>query len=95
MKFVLLHRKDLSFKPLSTVNARRGRMGMASFVTTACPSAASVGARIAAAKATATIGQSGKNSAPAIVPNAIESGNPITSMRTGQTNRRFKAAKSV
>ena len=48
-----------SLRPLSTFNARRIRAGTALLVTTAMPSATSVGARMAASKAAAAHPTSG------------------------------------
>ena len=73
-----------SFKPLSTLSARRILTGTARFVKIARPSAASVGARIEAMSAAAAHPAEGKRSTATTVPSAIVSGRPTNSNRPGR-----------
>jgi hypothetical protein len=57
--------------------------GTAGFVTTALPSAASVGASIVARIATSRIPSPGKSRTPVPIPSRIVSGSPIRSSRPG------------
>ena len=72
-----------SFRPLSTLSARRILTGTARFVKIASPSAESVGARIEAMSAAAAHPAAGNNTAPIRVPSAIVSGRPINRSRMG------------
>ena len=69
-----------SFRPLSTFRLSRTGAGTASFVMTASPSAASVGASIVARIATVRNGRWGKRSIPVPTPSAMVNGRPISSM---------------
>ena len=72
-----------SLRPLSTLSARRIRMGTTLFVTTANPSAVSVGARITAINAAAAQGISGNTRWASSAPARMVSGNPTNSSREG------------
>ena len=72
-----------SLSPLSTLRPWRTRAGMRGSVTTAWPSAASVGARTTA-RITASQSVSAPNvAAAATVPSAMVSGSPMPSRRSG------------
>ena len=84
-----------SLSPLSTLRPWRTREGIRGSVTTACPSAASVGASTIASN-TASINASCPNTAtPARAPATIVSGSPIASRRRGTTYSRRSAARSI
>ncbi len=72
-----------SFKPLSTFSVWRIRNGMEGLLTTACPSAASVGARMAASNAASQIENSGTINLATTAPSKIVSGKPTPSNRNG------------
>jgi hypothetical protein len=82
-----------SLRPLSTFSPSRTGAGTFSFVTTALPSAASVGASIVARIATVSSGRSGKSSHPTPKPKAMVSGSPIISMRCGIRKLRRRVAR--
>ena len=85
-----------SLTPLSTINALRKRSGTRRLVTTAWPSAASVGARIAAKRAISQPDQSGIKKRPAMYPKSIASGNPIPNIRSGtRAFARTSRARSI
>ncbi len=80
-----------SLSPLSTLRPWRTRDGTRGSVTTACPSAASVGASTIASR-TASMNASCPNTAtPASAPATIVSGSPIASRRRGTTYWRRSA----
>ena len=84
-----------SLSPLSTLRPWRTRDGIRGSVTTACPSAASVGASTIASN-TASMNASCPNTAtPARAPATIVSGSPIASRRSGTTYSRRSAARSI
>ena len=64
-------------------------------MATAWPSAASVGARMAATSATSSSGQPGSSRAPATKPRPTDSGRPSASIRVGQRWARIRARASV
>ena len=70
-----------SFKPLSITSVRRSRAGTRALLITACPSAASVGAKIDATNATAKIDQSRSNTLATPTPNKTARGKPINNIR--------------
>ena len=72
-----------SFSPLSTLSARRMRTGTALLVTTAIPSAVSVGAKMAATSAAGPHPTSGNMTWATSAPAAIVSGKPMNSSRDG------------
>ena len=72
-----------SFRPLSTFSPWRIPSGTDALVTTALPSAASVGATMVANRARANRDSSSMSSTPTPNPNRIVSGRPINSSRTG------------
>ena len=73
-----------SFKPLSTLSARRILTGTARFVKIARPSAESVGARIEPMSAAAAHPADGNKSTAITVPSAIVRGSPIKRSRPGK-----------
>ncbi len=73
-----------SLRPLSTLSARRIRVGTDLLVTTANPSAVSVGARIVAINAAAAHGISGNTRWATSAPARIVSGSPTNSSRVGR-----------
>src|SRR6056297_270219 len=72
-----------SLRPDSTLSESRSRSGTSRSSTTAAPSAASVGARIAASSATSTTGMPGNNAELITVPSTMLSGNPTSRRRVG------------
>ena len=72
-----------SFRPLSTLRPCLMSSGTASLLTTACPSAASVGASIVASSASSKRDSSTLSSHATPKPSAIVSGRPTSSNRTG------------
>src|SRR4051794_26144113 len=84
-----------SLRPLSTLSPCRIRRGTRGSVTTACPSAASVGASTTA-RITASMTVNWPNTAAAATaPRAIVSGRPIPSRRTGRPTVRRSAPRSM
>ncbi len=73
-----------SLRPLSTFSARRIRTGTDLLVTTARPSAASVGARMVATKAAAPHPTAGNVRYASTAPATIVSGSPTNSSRLGR-----------
>ena len=72
-----------SLSPLSTLSPWRIRAGMRGSVTTACPSAASVGAKTTARMTASAAVSWSKITAATTAPSAMVSGSPIPSRRTG------------
>ena len=72
-----------SFSPLSTLSARRMRTGTARSVTTAKPSAASVGARIVATRSAVAQVMSANIHRASRAPAITVSGRPMNSSRSG------------
>ena len=72
-----------SFKPLSMLSARLIRNGTAELVTTAMPSAASVGARMAAMSAASDQEIDGNTTRAASAPSAMVKGSPMPRSRNG------------
>ena len=75
-----------SFRPLSTLSAWRMRRGTRGFDTTALPSAASVGASIAARIAASHTSRSPRITEAPTQPSPIINGRPIPSRRAGMTS---------
>ena len=84
-----------SLSPLSTLSPCRIREGTLGSVTTACPSAASVGASTIASKTASMNASSPSTATPASAPATIVSGSPIASRRSGTTYSRRKTARSM
>jgi len=84
-----------SFRPLSTLSASRMTAGTAWFVTTGLPSAASVGASIAASKAISNVPSNGNTIAASTKPSTIVSGRPTKSSRSGRPRLRLRMPKSA
>ena len=82
-----------SLSPLSTLSPWRTRTGTRGSVTTASPSAASVGARTMASRIASISVTSPNIATPASVPATIVRGNPIASKRRGTTYSRRKVAR--
>ena len=80
-----------SLRPLSTLRPWRSRTGSRRSLTTACPSAASVGARMAASSAASTSVRSRKTRQPGGARRGYVSGSPTPSSRTGQPGVRSAA----
>ena len=72
-----------SLSPLSTLRARRRRIGICSSLMTWALRAASVGARVAATKQTRASDRSSKHHAATTAPRTSVRGSPIPSRRTG------------
>src|SRR4051794_2854699 len=84
-----------SLSPLSTLRPWRMRAGSRGSVTTACPSAASVGASTTARITASSTVSSPKTAAAAIAPTRIVSARPIPSSRTGTSNVRRNTPRSM
>src|SRR4051812_14975835 len=84
-----------SLSPLSTLSPCRTRPGTRGSVTTAWPSAASVGARTTARMTASWIVSWSRTSAPATAPSPIVSGSPIPSSRTGTPASRRSSRRSM
>ena len=84
-----------SFRPLSMFNACRIRPGTTGLVTTDWPSAASVGARIAANSAASHKPSPSGSASPTSVPAAMIRGMPPTSIRTGRLWSRRTTRRSI
>ena len=84
-----------SLSPLSTLSPWRIRCGTRGSVTTACPSAASVGASTTARITASPMLSSPKIAAAATAPSAIVSGRPMPSSRTGTSTVRRSAPRSM
>ena len=84
-----------SFSPDSTFNPWRMREGRRGSVTTAWPSAASVGARITARIRTSTRLKEPNSPAPTAQPAAIVNGRPIPRSRSGNRYSRRSAGTSI
>ena len=84
-----------SLRPLSTFRLWRIRSGSDGSVTTACPSAASVGARITASSSASDQLRPVSVSMPAASPAASVSGSPIPSSRDGSAYSRPSARRSM
>jgi hypothetical protein len=84
-----------SFNPDSTFNPCRMREGRRASVTTACPSAASVGARMIASSSASPRLSSPKRPAASAQPARIVSGRPIPSSRSGTAYSRRSAPMSI
>ena len=84
-----------SLSPDSTFRPCRMREGSRGSVTTACPSAASVGARITARISTSARLNEPNSPAPTAQPAAIVSGSPIPSSRRGSRYSRRSARTSI
>ena len=82
-----------SFSPLSTLRLWRTRDGRRGDVTTAWPSAASVGARMIASTSASGHARSPSSATPATKPARIVSGRPIPSRRAGIPSVRRSAAQ--
>ncbi len=72
-----------SLSPLSTLSPWRIRDGSRLLLTTGCPNAASVGARMVASAAAVQMLRSGRRSRAATVPATMVRGRPTPSSRTG------------
>ena len=84
-----------SFSPDSTFSPCRMREGRRGSMTTACPSAASVGARITARIRSSARLNEPNSPAPTAQPAAIVSGRPIPSRRAGRLYSRRSAGTSI
>jgi hypothetical protein len=84
-----------SFSPLSTFRPWRMREGIRGSETTACPSAASVGARTIASNTASMNASRPKTATPARAPATIVSGSPMASRRRGTTYWRRSARRSI
>jgi len=84
-----------SLRPLSTFSPWRMRDGRLGSVTTACPSAASVGARRMPTTRASTSVSEGKSAAAAAAPATTVSGSPIPSRRAGTAYSRRSARRSI
>ena len=84
-----------SLRPLSTLSPWRIRCGTRGSVTTACPSAASVGASTTARITASPMLSSPKIAAAATAPSAMVSGRPMPSSRTGTSTVRRSAPRSM
>ena len=84
-----------SLSPLSTFSPWRIRAGMRGSVTTACPSAASVGARTTARITASSTVSAPRSAAAATAPSAIVSGSPMPSRRTGTSTARRSCPRSM
>ena len=84
-----------SLRPLSTLRAWRMRCGTRGSVTTAWPSAASVGASTTARITASPKLSSPKIAAAATAPSAMVSGRPMPSSRTGTSTVRRSAPRSM
>jgi hypothetical protein len=84
-----------SLRPLSTLSPCRIRCGTRGSVTTACPSAASVGASTTARITASSMLSSPTTAAAATAPSAMVNGSPIPSSRTGTPTVRRSAPRSM
>ena len=84
-----------SFSPLSTLRLWRMRVGRRGDVTTAWPSAASVGARMIARSSASGHARSPRSATPTTNPARIVSGRPIPSRRAGIPSVRRSAFRSM
>ena len=84
-----------SLRPLSTLSACRTRTGTPGLLTTACPSAASVGASTAPSTAASSQLNSGSSNLATTAPRPIVSGNPMPSKRTGRPSSCRSAYQSM
>ena len=88
-------RRSPSLSPLSTLSPWRIRSGTRSSLTTACPSAASVGARTTPRITASQNERTPKIAAAAIAPSAIVSGRPMPSSRSGTPTARRRCLRSI
>jgi hypothetical protein len=84
-----------SLRPLSKLSDSRITAGTVRFVTTGLPSAASVGAGIAASKAISSVSSDGDTIAANRKPSTIVKGRPISSSRSGSPRLRLTTLKSA
>ena len=84
-----------SFRPLSTFRPWRTRDGSRGSVTTACPSAASVGARITARSRASGHESAPRSMVPTAKPTMSVSGSPSPSRRAGIETSSRNAARSI
>ncbi len=84
-----------SFSPLSTLRPWRTRDGSRGSVTTACPSAASVGARTTARSNASGHDNASRSTSPTPKPTRMVSGRPIPSSRAGIETSSLSACRSI
>ena len=95
MSTVTTGRTIPSFKPLSTLRFCRTRIGRRLSLTTAWPSAASVGASTAASSAASTRLRPSKSSTATTVPATMVSGSEMPSRRDGVPDSLRKTRRSM
>ncbi len=94
MRIVTKGRARPSFRPLSTLRALRTTAGTRGLATTACPRAASVGARITPIRAACQSSRPPKTATAATAPATIVSGSPMPRSRPDRLGSRVQRRMS-